>query len=56
MDLDKGLVSPQFHVMFDNEFQTVRQYKSTPLWKVKTGLISENRSWSDLKGKRIKCQ
>ena len=41
MDLDTGLVSPHFHVMFYNEFQTVRQYKSTPSWKVKTRLLSE---------------
>ena len=41
MDLDTGLVSPQFHVMFDNDFRTVREYKEIPIWKVKTGLTSE---------------
>ena len=41
MDLDTGLVSPQFHVMFDNDFRSVNGYKEIPLWKVKTGLASE---------------
>ena len=42
MDIDTGLVSPQFHVMFDNDFQTIDDKdKITPLWKVKTGLVSE---------------
>jgi len=41
LDLDTGLVSPQFHVMFDNEFQTIPDNKEIPLCKVKTGLIDE---------------
>ena len=41
MDVDTGLVSPQFHVMFDNEFRTVRGEITTPTWKIKAGLLSE---------------
>ena len=41
MDMDTGLVSPQFHVMFDNEFRTVENDKTVPMWKVRTGLLTE---------------
>ena len=41
MDTDSGLVSPQFHVLFDNEFRTVSNDESIPLWKVKAGLLTQ---------------
>ena len=41
MDMDTGLVSPQFHVLFDNEFRTVNNDQSIPMWKVKAGLLTQ---------------
>ena len=41
LDLDTGLVSPQFHVLYDTEFRTVADDTTIPAWKVKAGFLSE---------------
>ena len=41
LDRDTGLVSPQFHVLFDNEFQTVKDDKYDSSWQIKAGFTSQ---------------
>ena len=41
LDRDSGLVSPQFHVLFDNEFQTVKDDKYDSSWQIKAGFSSQ---------------
>ena len=40
LDRNTGYVSPQFHVRFDNQFDSVTDDKYDSEWKLKTGLIS----------------
>ena len=40
LDRNSGLVSPQFHVEHDNEFDTVKQEKYECKWQLKAGFIS----------------
>ena len=42
LDRHTGYVSPQFHVRFDNQFNSVTDNKYDSEWKLKTGLISIN--------------
>ena len=42
LDRDSGYVSPQFHVKFDNQFDSVTDDKYESEWKVKTGLIERS--------------
>ena len=42
LDRQSGYVSPQFHVRFDNQFDSVKEDKHDSEWKIKTGFISEN--------------
>ena len=41
LDRNKGLVSPQFHVVHDNTFDTVKQERYKSKWQVKAGFVSE---------------
>ena len=38
---DTGLVSPQFHVRFDDSFQTVMQDKLDSIWQLKAGFVAQ---------------
>ena len=38
-----GLVSPQFHVKFDVNFDTVRQIKVKSQWQLKTGFVHDQK-------------
>ena len=42
LDRDSGYGSPQFHIKFDNQFDSVTEDKYDSEWKVKTGLIERN--------------
>ena len=66
LDRNSGLVSPQFHVEHDNEFDTVKQEKYECKWQLKAGFISikhdrnpnkeanyEKKSQSTKKRKRV---
>ena len=44
LNRETGLVSPQFHVKYDRQFQTVRQDRFDSLWQQKSGLLSEKPS------------
>ena len=41
MDINAGIVNPQFHVMFENDFRTIQGGNPTPMWKGKAGLLTE---------------
>jgi len=41
LDRDTGLVSPQFHVIFDNEFETVMEDKYDSQWKLRSRFITQ---------------
>lgn len=43
LDRTTGLVSPQFHVIFDRKFQTVKQDKFDTHWQQKAGLINHDK-------------
>ena len=36
-----GLVSPQFHLKFDDRFQTIKDLKNESLWQTRAGFISK---------------
>ena len=38
-----GLVSPQFHVKFDDRFQTINDISNESLWQTKAGFISTQK-------------
>jgi hypothetical protein len=39
LDRTTGLVSPQFHVLFDNQFDTTKQEPLTSAWQDKAGFL-----------------
>ena len=39
LNIKSGLVSPQFHVSFDPEFDTVSSNSGEPQWMIKAGMI-----------------
>lgn len=41
LDRETGLVSPQFHVVFDPSFQTVLEDKLDSTWQIKAGFVSQ---------------
>ena len=41
LDRTTGLVSPQFHVLFDNDFQIVRDEQYESLWQLKAGFVTQ---------------
>ena len=41
LDRKTGLVSPQFHVLFDNDFQTVKDDQYESLWQLKAGFVTQ---------------
>ena len=40
LDRFTGLVSPQFHIVHDNKFETLKQEKYESRWQVKAGFVS----------------
>ena len=38
---ETGLVSPQFHVAFDQNFDTVKDIRTTAMWQVKAGFVTQ---------------
>ncbi|CAJ1959006.1 unnamed protein product [Cylindrotheca closterium] len=43
LDRTTGLVSPQFHVIFDRRFQTVKEDKFDTQWQRKAGLVQHDK-------------
>ena len=44
LDRYSGLVSPQFHVTYDNKFDTVQQENYESKWQIKAGFVSVNKN------------
>ena len=55
MNLKNGLVSPQFHVQFDNNFDTVKDDRYESTWQIRAGFvdISTKRKRDEYEGKRM---
>ena len=53
LNMETGLVSPQFHVSFDSSFATVRNQLATPVskWQVKAEFVSQREQQVMAKGK-----
>ena len=51
LDRMTGLVSPQFHVQFDNRFETTKQEWYESKWQIKAGFVSEPRKRERKDGK-----
>ena len=42
LDRQTGLVSPQFHVVYDHVFDTVKQDKFDMMWEVRAGFVARS--------------
>ena len=43
LNRETGLVSPQYHVSYDDEFRTVINNEYDSLWKIKAGFVAHNK-------------
>ena len=43
LNREMGLVSPQYHVSYDNEFRTVINDEYDSLWEIKAGFVARNK-------------
>ena len=47
LNRETGLVSPQYHVMYNNEFRTVTNDDYDSLWKIKAGFVTNTQAKDD---------